>query len=136
MYIDKKSLSRYIILFVLYTSILLVYTFFTTQNYLLNIISFVNGSGIFFIISLVYFYLANRQKNSKMLTSGYVIYEVIYAFFLKFLLLILLFLISFKLFNLNDKIVIISFVIFVFSRIFIYLVDCIYGKNSHLKEQN
>ena len=136
MYIDKKSLSRYIILFVLYTYILLVYTFFTTQNYLLNIISFVNGSGIFFIISLVYFYLANRQKNSKMLTSGYVIYEVIYAFFLKFLLLILLFLISFKLFNLNDKIVIISFVIFVFSRIFIYLVDCIYGKNSHLKEQN
>lgn len=136
MYIDKKSLSRYIILFVLYTSILLVYTFFTTQNYLLNIISFVNGSGIFFIISLVYFYLANRHKNSKMLTSGYVIYEVIYAFFLKFLLLILLFLLSFKLFNLNDKIVIISFVIFVFSRIFIYLVDCIYGKNSHLKEQN
>ena len=136
MYIDKKSLSRYIILFVLYTSILLVYTFFTTQNYLLNIFSFVNGSGIFFIISLVYFYLANRHKNSKMLTSGYVIYEVIYAFFLKFLLLILLFLISFKLFNLNDKIVIISFVIFVFSRIFIYLVDCIYGKNSHLKEQN
>ena len=112
--------KKYVIHAFLLCFFCLVYSYFFDKKYLVNLLSTLDGSFIFVFISLVYYLLSKRNSKNKFITSGYVIYEIIYAVLIKILLLSFLLLLSFKLFDLNNKLVIITFVYMVILRLIIY----------------
>ena len=87
---------------------------------------------IFLFINILYYLLQRRYRSSK-LTPSFVLYEVIYAFVLKISLLIFLLLFTFKILNLNNKIVVFVFSILVLSRLIVNFIEQINGKNFHKK---
>ena len=130
MKIEFKLLKTYFLLVCLFAFICYLFSYFTDQNYILNILSFAQGCFIFFFINLLYFLLQRRNHSSK-LTPGFVVYEIIYAFILKILVLIFLLIFTFKMMNLNNKIVVFVFSLMVLSRLVVNFIDQINGKNFH-----
>ena len=120
MQMDLKLLKTYFLLVVLFAFICFLFSYFTDQNYAINFLSFAQGCFIFSFINF----------NSK-LTPSFVLYEVIYAFVLKISLLIFLLLFTFKILNLNNKIVVFVFSILVLSRLIVNFIDQINGKKFH-----
>lgn len=130
MKIEFKLLKTYFLLVCLFAFICYLFSYFTDQNYILNILSFAQGCFIFFFINLLYFLLQRRNHSSK-LTPGFVVYEIIYAFILKILVLIFLLIFTFKMMNLNNKIVVFVFSLMVLSRLVVNFIGQINGKNFH-----
>ena len=130
MKIEFKLLKTYFLLVYLFAFICYLFSYFTDQNYILNILSFAQGCFIFFFINLLYFLLQRRNHSSK-LTPGFVVYEIIYAFILKILVLIFLLIFTFKMMNLNNKIVVFVFSLMVLSRLVVNFIGQINGKNFH-----
>lgn len=130
MKIEFKLLKTYFLLVCLFAFICYLFSYFTDQNYILNILSFAQGCFIFFFINLLYFLLQRRNHSSK-LTPGFVVYEIIYAFILKILVLIFLLIFTFKMMNLNNKIVVFVFSMMVLSRLVVNFIGQINGKNFH-----
>ena len=130
MQMDLKLLKTYFLLVVLFASICFLFSYFTDQNYAINFLSFAQGCFIFSFINLLYYLFQRRYRNSK-LTPSFVLYEVIYAFVLKISLLIFLLLFTFKILNLNNKIVVFVFSILVLSRLIVNFIEQINGKNFH-----
>ena len=127
MQMDLKLLKTYFLLVSLFAFICFL---FTDQNYAINFLSFAQGSFIFLFINILYYLLQRRYRSSK-LTPSFVLYEVIYAFVLKISLLIFLLLFTFKILNLNNKIVVFVFSILVLSRLIVNFIEQINGKNFH-----
>ena len=115
MQMDLKLLKTYFLLVSLFAFICFLFSYFTDQNYAINFLSFAQGSFIFLLINILYYLLQRRYRSSK-LTPSFVLYEVIYAFVLKISLLIFLLLFTFKILNLNNKIVVFVFSILVFTK--------------------
>lgn len=132
MQMDLKLLKTYFLLVSLFAFICFLFSYFTDQNYAINFLSFAQGSFIFLLINILYYLLQRRYRSSK-LTPSFVLYEVIYAFVLKISLLIFLLLFTFKILNLNNKIVVFVFSILVLSRLIINFIEQINGKNFHKK---
>ena len=132
MQMDLKLLKTYFLLVSLFAFICFLFSYFTDQNYAINFLSFAQGSFIFLFINILYYLLQRRYRSSK-LTPSFVLYEVIYAFVLKISLLIFLLLITFKILNLNNKIVVFVFSILVLSRLIVNFIEQINGKNFHKK---
>lgn len=132
MQMDLKLLKTYFLLVSLFAFICFLFSYFTDQNYAINFLSFAQGSFIFLLINILYYLLQRRYRSSK-LTPSFVLYEVIYAFVLKISLLIFLLLFTFKILNLNNKIVVFVFSILVMSRLIINFIEQINGKNFHKK---
>ena len=132
MQMDLKLLKTYFLLVSLFTFICFLFSYFTDQNYAINFLSFAQGSFIFLFINILYYLLQRRYRSSK-LTPSFVLYEVIYAFVLKISLLIFLLLFTFKILNLNNKIVVFVFSILVLSRLIVNFIEQINGKNFHKK---
>ncbi len=132
MQMDLKLLKTYFLLVSLFAFICFLFSYFTDQNYAINFLSFVQGSFIFLFINILYYLLQRRYRSSK-LTPSFVLYEVIYAFVLKISLLIFLLLFTFKILNLNNKIVVFVFSILVLSRLIVNFIEQINGKNFHKK---
>lgn len=132
MQMDLKLLKTYFLLVSLFAFICLLFSYFTDQNYAINFLSFAQGSFIFLFINILYYLLQRRYRSSK-LTPSFVLYEVIYAFVLKISLLIFLLLFTFKILNLNNKIVVFVFSILVLSRLIVNFIEQINGKNFHKK---
>ena len=130
MQMDLKLLKTYFLLVVLFAFICFLFPYFTDQNYAINFLSFAQGCFIFSFINLLYYLFQRRYRNSK-LTPSFVLYEVIYAFVLKISLLIFLLLFTFKILNLNNKIVVFVFSILVLSRLIVNFIDQINGKKFH-----
>ena len=130
MQMDLNLLKTYFLLVGLFAFICFLFSYFTDQNYSINFLSFAQGCFIFFFINLLYYLLQRRYRSSK-LTPGFVLYEVIYAFVLKISLLIFLLLFTFKILNLNNKIVVFVFSILVLSRLIVNFIDQINGKKFH-----
>lgn len=130
MQIDLKLLKTYFLLVSLFALICFLFSYFTDQNYAINFLSFAQGSFIFLFINILYYLLQRRYRSSK-LTPSFVLYEVIYAFVLKISLLIFLLLFTFKILNLNNKIVVFVFSILVLSRLIVNFIEQINGKNFH-----
>ncbi len=130
MHIDKKSIKIYVINFFLCALFCTVYSYFFDKNYLINIASVLDGFAVFSIIIFIYFYLANRNSSNKLISPGYVVYELIYAFLLKFAVLIFLLTLSFKIFDLNNKMIILTFSYMVILRLIIYFKR---GLNDNLR---
>lgn len=130
MQMDLRLLKTYFLLVSLFAFICFLFSYFTDQNYVINFLSFAQGCFIFFFINLLYYLLQRRYRSSK-LTPGFVLYEVIYAFVLKISLLIFLLLFTFKILNLNNKIVVFVFSILVLSRLIVNFIDQINGKKFH-----
>lgn len=130
MKIEFKLLKTYFLLVCLFAFICYLFSYFTDQNYILNILSFAQGCFIFFFINLLYFLLQRRNHSSK-LTPGFVFYEIIYAFILKIIVLIFLLIFTFKMMNLNNKIVVFVFSLMVLSRLVVNFIGQINGKNFH-----
>ncbi len=130
MKIEFKLLKTYFLLVCLFAFICYLFSYFTDQNYILNILSFAQGCFIFFFINLLYFLLQRRNHSSK-LTPGFVVYEIIYAFILKILVLIFLLIFTFNMMNLNNKIVVFVFSLMVLSRLVVNFIGQINGKNFH-----
>lgn len=130
MQIDLKLLKTYFLLVSLFAFICLLFSYFTDQNYAINFLSFAQGSFIFLFINILYYLLQRRYRSSK-LTPSFVLYEVIYAFVLKISLLIFLLLFTFKILNLNNKIVVFVFSILVLSRLIVNFIEQINGKKFH-----
>lgn len=132
MQMDLKLLKTYFLLVSLFAFICFLFSYFTDQNYAINFLSFAQGSFIFLLINILYYLLQRRYRSSK-LTPSFVLYEVIYAFVLKISLLIFLLLFTFKILNLNNKIVVFVFSILVLSRLVVNFIEQINGKNFHKK---
>ena len=132
MQMDLKLLKTYFLLVSLFACICFLFSYFTDQNYAINFLSFAQGSFIFLFINILYYLLQRRYRSSK-LTPSFVLYEVIYAFVLKISLLIFLLLFTFKILNLNNKIVVFVFSILVLSRLIVNFIEQINGKNFHKK---
>lgn len=132
MQMDLKLLKTYFLLVSLFAFICFLFSYFTDQNYAINFLSFAQGSFIFLLINILYYLLQRRYRSSK-LTPSFVLYEVIYAFVLKISLLIFLLLFTFKILNLNNKIVVFVFIILVLSRLIVNFIEQINGKNFHKK---
>ena len=132
MQMDLKLLKTYFLLVSLFAFIFFLFSYFTDQNYAINFLSFAQGSFIFLFINILYYLLQRRYRSSK-LTPSFVLYEVIYAFVLKISLLIFLLLFTFKILNLNNKIVVFVFSILVLSRLIVNFIEQINGKNFHKK---
>lgn len=132
MQMDLKLLKTYFLLVSLFAFICFLFSYFTDQNYAINFLSFAQGSFIFLFINILYYLLQRRYRSSK-LTPSFVLYEVIYAFVLKISLLIFLSLFTFKILNLNNKIVVFVFSILVLSRLIVNFIEQINGKNFHKK---
>ncbi len=130
MYIDKKIIKIYVINFFLCALFCTAYSYFFDKNYLINIASVLDGFAVFSIIIFIYFYLANRNSSNKLLSPGFVVYELIYAFLLKFAVLIFLLTLSFKIFDLNNKMIILTFSYMVILRLIIYFKR---GLNDNLR---
>lgn len=130
MQMDLKLLKTYFLLVSLFAFICFLFSYFTDQNYAINFLSFAQGSFIFLFINILYYLLQRRYRSSK-LTPSFVLYEVIYAFVLKISLLIFLLLSTFKILNLNNKIVVFVFSILVLSRLIVNFIEQINGKNFH-----
>lgn len=130
MQMDLKLLKTYFLLVSLFVFICFLFSYFTDQNYAINFLSFAQGSFIFLFINILYYLLQRRYRSSK-LTPSFVLYEVIYAFVLKISLLIFLLLFTFKILNLNNKIVVFVFSILVLSRLIVNFIEQINGKNFH-----
>ena len=130
MQMDLKLLKTYFLLVSLFAFIGFLFSYFTDQNYAINFLSFAQGSFIFLFINILYYLLQRRYRSSK-LTPSFVLYEVIYAFVLKISLLIFLLLFTFKILNLNNKIVVFVFSILVLSRLIVNFIEQINGKNFH-----
>ena len=128
-FFDKKALVYYFIVFCLLAITCFLFTFFGDKNYLLNASSVLGGFTIFSIINILTFYLMNRNKHNKLITPFFVLYEAVYATILKFSLLILLFGAIFKFFELNNKIVIFTFVVMVIFKILSYFTNNENGKD-------
>lgn len=129
MQIDKKLLKTYFINFLVFALLLNVTTYFYDKNYLKNNFSFLDGFVIFTAVTFLYYFLSVRNSKNKLLTAGFVMYELIYALVLKLLLLIFLFVMTFKFFDLNSKIVIITFSYMVILRLIIYFKVGIKGNS-------
>ena len=129
MQIDKKLLKTYFINFLVFALLLNVTTYFYDKNYLKNNLSFLDGFVIFTAVTFLYYFLSVRNSKNKLLTAGFVMYELIYALVLKILLLIFLFVMTFKFFDLNSKIVIITFSYMVILRLIIYFKVGIKGNS-------
>lgn len=129
MQIDKKLLKTYSINFLVFALLLNVTTYFYDKNYLKNNLSFLDGFVIFTAVTFLYYFLSVRNSKNKLLTAGFVMYELIYALVLKLLLLIFLFVMTFKFFDLNSKIVIITFSYMVILRLIIYFKVGIKGNS-------
>ena len=127
---DLKLLKTYFLLVSLFAFICFLFSYFTDQNYAINFLSFAQGNFIFLFINILYYLLQRRYRSSK-LTPSFVLYEVIYAFVLKISLLIFLLLFTFKILNLNNKIVVFVFSILVLSRFIVNFIEQINGKNYH-----
>lgn len=132
MQMDLKLLKTYFLLVSLFAFICFLFSYFTDQNYAINFLSFAQGSFIFLLINILYYLLQRRYRSSK-LTPSFVLYEVIYAFVLKISILIFLLLFTFKILNLNNKIVVFVFSILVLSRLIVNFIEQINGKNFHKK---
>lgn len=132
MQMDLKLLKTYFLLVSLFAFICFLFSYFTDQNYAINFLSFAQGSFIFLFINILYYLLQRRYRSSK-LTPSFVLYEVIYAFVLKISLLIFLLLFTFKILNLNNKIVVFVFSILVLSRLIVNFIEQTNGKNFHKK---
>lgn len=130
MQMDLRLLKTYFLLVGLFAFICFLFSYFTDQIYVINFLSFAQGCFIFFFINLLYYLLQRRYRSSK-LTPGFVLYEVIYAFVLKISLLILLLLFTFKILNLNNKIVVFVFSILVLSRLIVNFIEQNNGKKFH-----
>ena len=130
MQMDLKLLKTYFLLVSLFAFICFLFSYFRYQNYAINFLSFAQGSFIFLFINILYYLLQRRYRSSK-LTPSFVLYEVIYAFVLKISLLIFLLLFTFKILNLNNKIVVFVFSILVLSRLIVNFIEQINGKNFH-----
>lgn len=130
MQMDLRLLKTYFLLVGLFAFICFLFSYLTDQNYVINFLSFAQGCFIFFFINLLYYLLQRRYRSSK-LTPGFVLYEVIYAFVLKISLLILLLLFTFKILNLNNKIVVFVFSILVLSRLIVNFIEQNNGKKFH-----
>jgi len=130
MHIDKKIIKIYVINFFLCALFCTAYSYFFDKNYLINIASVLDGFAVFSIIIFIYFYLANRNSSNKLLSPGFVVYELIYAFLLKFAVLIFLLTLSFKIFDLNNKMIILTFSYMVILRLIIYFKR---GLNDNLR---
>lgn len=130
MQMDLKLLKTYFLLVSLFAFICFLFSYFIDQNYAINFLSFAQGSFIFLFINILYYLLQRRYRSSK-LTPSFVLYEVIYAFVLKISLLIFLLLFTFKILNLNNKIVVFVFSILVLSRLIVNFIEQINGKNFH-----
>ena len=132
MQMDLKLLKTYFLLVSLFAFICFLFSYFTDQYYAINFLSFAQGSFLFLLINFLYYLLQRRYRSSK-LTPSFVLYEVIYAFVLKISLLIFLLLFTFKILNLNNKIVVFVFSILVLSRLIVNFIEQINGKNFHKK---
>lgn len=132
MQMDLKLLKTYFLLVSLFAFICFLFSYFTDQNYAINFLSFAQGSFIFLFINILYYLLQRRYRSSK-LTPSFVLYEVIYAFVLKISILIFLLLFTFKILNLNNKIVVFVFSILVLSILIVNFIKQINGKNFHKK---
>lgn len=130
MKVDLKLIKIYFLIVCMFAFICLLVSYFTDQNYLLNILSFTQGCFIFFFINILYFLLQKRNKSTN-LTPGFVLYEIIYSFVLKFSVLIFLLLFTFIIMKLNNKIVVITFSSLVLSRLIVNFIGQINGKKYH-----
>ena len=121
MKINRKAVKVYLFLFCLFESLVFIYSYLKNQDILLNLISTGYGFLIFSIIYTVQYILHKRNINSKLITPGYVIYEVSYTTILKMSILMLMLAFSYKFFELNCKIIILVFISMVIFRLIAYL---------------
>lgn len=108
------------ILFILLGGVILAinYTIFV-QSPWISLTSYFIGIFCYVIPQSVFFCIANR-KDLKKISASLIVYKAIYAFFFKFMLVILLLGIAIKFFELNDTVVILSFVSMVIFNLLIY----------------
>lgn len=121
MKINRKAVKVYLFLFCLFESLVFIYSYLKNQDIILNLISTGYGFLIFSIIYTVQYILHKRNINSKLITPGYVIYEVSYTTILKMSILMLMLAFSYKFFELNCKIIILVFISMVIFRLIAYL---------------
>ncbi|MGN0901697.1 MAG: hypothetical protein ACI4M9_00300, partial [Succinivibrio sp.] len=67
-----------------------------------------------------YIYFRNKKRN---LSAGFVMYEITYATVMKFCLVILLLFFSFKFLEVNNKIVILTFVLTVIFNVILSMLS-------------
>ena len=119
--INLKLIKKYF--FFLLTSLI----FWTLLAILKNkevfsyLLSAVYGFIAFAIPEIIYFYYLKRRNNNK-ITAGLVVYDAIYALILKYFVLIIILGICFKFLNLVNLVVVFSFVLTIFFKIFLYIL--------------
>ena len=91
------------------------------DNLLISNLSIVDGLLIFLCINFIHYILSIRNKSNKLITPGYVMYEILYTFFIKFSVLVLMLYFSFKYFDLNNNFLIITLIYMIILRIVIYI---------------
>ena len=111
------------ILFICLAGVILIscHTIFV-QSLFLTLTSYFVGVFCYEIPQSVFFYIANGKSLEKM-SANIIVYKAIYAFFMKFMLLILLLGVGIKFFELNDTVVILSFVSMVIFNLLIYPIS-------------
>jgi hypothetical protein len=95
--------------------------FYKEDNLLISNLSIVDGLLIFLSTNLIHYILSIRNKSNKLITPGYVMYEILYTFIMKFSVLVLMLYFSFKYFDLNNNFIIITLVYMIILRIIIYI---------------
>ena len=95
--------------------------FYYEDNLIISNLSIADGLLIFLCINFIHYILLIRNKSNKLITPGYVMYEILYTFFIKFSVLVLMLYFSFKYFDLNNNFIIITLIYMIILRILIYI---------------
>lgn len=121
MQINGKTIKTYFIFFCLFAFVIFTYSYLYQKTDLIkNLLSTLYGYFIFVSVYSVQFIFQNRNKRNKLLTPGYVLYEVVYTTVLKMFILVFLLTFEIKLFELNCKITILTFITVVIFRLIAY----------------
>lgn len=124
----NKRIIFFNILFILVGGVILeLHHTFLGHSLKDSLTSYFIGIFCYVIPQSVFFYVANRQ-NLKKISAILIVYNAVYAFLLKFMLVILLLGIAIKFFELNNTVVILSFVSMVIFNLVIYPISIISRK--------
>ncbi len=116
----NKKIFIFNILFILCAGFLLcAYCVYKGDLVVKNLTSYFVGIFSYFVPQLAFFYIANRRNYLKK-TANIILYDAVYGFVIKFMLVILILGCAFLFFELNDTVTIFTFVSMVIFNLVLY----------------
>lgn len=119
MSINKKILFFYILFILCAGSILCAYWAYEGDLVVKNLTSYFIGIFSYIIPQIAFFYIANRRNYLKN-SANIILYDAVYGFVIKIMLIILLLGSAFLFFELNDTVTIFTFVSMVIFNLVLY----------------